>query len=79
MGRGLGSGGKKGLTVQGLRKAGYESIFVGIGLPDSKVAPSLKGSQWTMGSTPPRTSCQWYPWRASLVSVGWVDCLVCIM
>ena len=43
MGHGLGSGGEKGLTVQGLRKAGYESIFVGIGLPDSKVAPIFDG------------------------------------
>ena len=43
MGRGLGSGGEKGLTVQGLRKAGYEAIFVGIGLPDSKVAPIFEG------------------------------------
>ena len=43
MGRGLGSGGEKGLTMQGLRKTGYESIFVGIGLPDSKVAPIFEG------------------------------------
>ena len=43
MGRGLGSGGEKGLTVQGLRKAGYEAIFVGIGLPDPKVAPIFEG------------------------------------
>ena len=43
MGRGLGSGGEKGLTVQGLRNAGYEAIFVGIGLPDSKVAPIFEG------------------------------------
>ena len=32
MGCGLGSGGEKGLTVQGLCKAGYESIFVGYSL-----------------------------------------------
>ena len=43
MGHGLGSGGEKGLSVQGLRKAGHEAIFVGIGLPDSKVAPIFEG------------------------------------
>ena len=69
MGRGLGSGGEKGLTMQGLHKAGYESIFVGIGLPDSKVAPIFEGLTLDNGSTPPRTSCQCYPWGASLVSV----------
>ena len=43
MGHGLGSGGEKGLTVQRLCKADYEAIFVGIGLPDSKVAPIFEG------------------------------------
>ena len=41
MGRGL--GGEKGLTVQGLRDSGYEAVFVGIGLPDPKVAPVFEG------------------------------------
>ena len=43
MGRGLGSGGARGLTLKGLLKDGYEAIFVGIGVPDPKVAPMFQG------------------------------------
>ena len=39
-GRGLGGDG--GLTVQGLLKEGYESVFLGMGLPDSKLIPMFQ-------------------------------------
>jgi dihydropyrimidine dehydrogenase (NADP+) len=41
LGRGL--GGEGGVTIQGLLSEGYEAVFIGIGLPDPKVAPIFKG------------------------------------
>ena len=41
LGRGL--GGVGGVTVKGLLSEGYEAVFVGIGLPDPKVAPMFEG------------------------------------
>lgn len=40
---GKGLGGKDGWTVQGLRADGYKGIFIGIGLPEPKIAPAFKG------------------------------------
>lgn len=40
-GRGL--GGEGGLTIRGLLTEGYEAVFLGIGLPDPKVAPIFEG------------------------------------
>ena len=41
MGRGL--GGENGVTINGLMKDGFESVFVGIGLPDPKLIPMFEG------------------------------------
>lgn len=41
LGRGL--GGVGGVTLKGLLSEGYEAVFVGIGLPDPKVAPIFEG------------------------------------
>ena len=41
LGRGL--GGEGGVTIRGLLSEGYEAVFIGIGLPDPKVAPIFKG------------------------------------
>lgn len=41
LGRGL--GGEGGVTVKGLLSEGYEAVFIGIGLPDPKVAPMFEG------------------------------------
>ena len=42
LGRGLGSG-EKDVTLRGLVNGGYEAVFVGIGLPDPKLAPIFEG------------------------------------
>ncbi len=39
----MGSGGEKGVTIQGLVGDGYEAVFVGIGLPDPKLIPIFEG------------------------------------
>ena len=41
LGRGL--GGEGGVTISGLLSEGYKTVFVGIGLPDPKVAPIFDG------------------------------------
>ncbi len=43
LGRGLGSGGERGVTIQGLLSAGYEAVFIGMGLPDPKLIPIFEG------------------------------------
>jgi len=35
--------GENGLTIQSLKKQGYEAIFLGIGLPEPKIDPVFKG------------------------------------
>ena len=42
LGRGLGSE-EKDVTVNHLLSNGYEAVFIGIGLPDPKVAPTFEG------------------------------------
>ena len=42
-GCGLGDVGEKGLTLKGLQSDGYEAVFVGIGVPDPKIAPVFEG------------------------------------
>ena len=41
LGRSL--GGEGGVTVKGLLSDGHDAMFVGIGLPDPKVAPLFQG------------------------------------
>ena len=41
LGRGL--GGEGGVTVKGLLSDGHDAMFIGIGLPDPKVAPMFQG------------------------------------
>ena len=70
--------------MQGLHKACYESIFVGIGLPDSKVAPIFEGLTvdngfYTSKDFLPVVSMGSKPGECWAVSVGRVVCLMCIM
>ncbi len=39
---GRGMGGSSGFTVQGLLDDGYESVFLGMGLPDAKLIPMFQ-------------------------------------
>ncbi|XP_064387125.1 dihydropyrimidine dehydrogenase [NADP(+)]-like [Halichondria panicea] len=68
-GRGLGGDG--GLTVQGLLKEGYESVFLGMGLPDSKLIPMFQNLSMENGFY---TSKDFLPMVASASKPGMCSC-----